>query len=206
MSRINRDFFFEHLHDRLYPKGLSQSVVEGHEGVLDEWETNHAASDDRWLAYMLATAYHETARTLQPVRETLAISDDEAAERLEKAWKSGKLPWVKDPYWRKDPHGQYWFGRGLVQLTFKANYQKLGQDIGVSLVGNPALALQEGPAIKVLFYGMINGEFTGKKLANYFAGGLQDWVNARRIINGLDRAADIAGYGKTYYAAISYTQ
>lgn len=32
-----------------------------------------------------------------------------------------------------------------------------------------------------------------------------DRVRARRIINGNDKANLIAGYGKHYYAAISYT-
>ena len=37
--------------------------------ILNEWEENLPNADDRWLAYMLATAFHETARTMQPIRE-----------------------------------------------------------------------------------------------------------------------------------------
>ncbi len=205
MSRINREFFFEHLHDKLYPRGLNDAQVEGHDAVLDEWEQDHSAEDDRWLAYILATGYHETARTMQPVRETLANSDAEAASRLDRAWASGKLPWVREPYWRKDADGKYWYGRGLVQLTFKRNYATLGRDIGVDLVGDPSLALDMAVAVKILFYGMIHGEFTGKALGAYFDRSKEDWLNARRIVNGLDRASDIAGYAKSYYASISYT-
>jgi putative chitinase len=55
-----------------------------------------------------------------------------------------------------------------------------------------------------MFVGMNRGMFTGKKLSDYFSGTTEDWVNARRIINGTDRAALIAGYGRIFYSAISY--
>lgn len=202
---INRDFFFDHVREKLYPHGLNTSQVEGHEAILDAWEKNHAKSDDRWLAYILATAYHETAFTMHAVRETLANSDEQAAARLEAAWDAGKLTWVKTQYWRRDPDGKYWFGRGLVQLTFKANYKTLGDAINVDLVGDPDRALELGVAVKIIFHGMLNGSFTGHKLGDYFNTTKSDWVNARRIVNGLDRADAIAGYGKAYYAALSYT-
>ncbi|MBZ5761701.1 MULTISPECIES: glycoside hydrolase family 19 protein [Rhizobium] len=202
---LNRDFFFDQLREKLYPNGLNMAQVEGHEAVLDAWEKDHAKSDDRWLAYILATAYHESAFTMQPVRETLANTDEQAAAKLEAAWDAGKLSWVKTPYWRKDADGKYWFGRGLVQITFKANYRKLGDAIGVDLVADPDLALDLDVAVLIIFYGMLNGSFTGRKLADYFNKTKGDWVNARRIVNGLDRADTIAGYGKIYYAALSYT-
>ncbi len=202
---LNRDFFFDQLREKLYPNGLNMAQVEGHEAVLDAWEKDHAKSDDRWLAYILATAYHESAFTMQPVRETLANTDEQAAAKLEAAWDAGKLSWVKTPYWRKDADGKYWFGRGLVQITFKANYRKLGDAIGVDLVADPDLALDLDVAVQIIFYGMLNGSFTGRKLADYFNKTKSDWVNARRIVNGLDRADTIAGYGKIYYAALSYT-
>lgn len=202
---INRAFFFDHIREKLFPTGLDQSQVDGHDAILDAWEKDHAADDQRFLAYILATAYHESARALQPVRETLANSDEQAARRLEAAWDAGKLPWVRTPYWRKDADGKYWFGRGLVQITFKANYRKLGDAIGVDLVADPDLALEMDVAVRIIVYGMLHGSFTGNKLADYFNKTKADWVNARKIINGLDRADAIAGYGKAYYAALSDT-
>ena len=47
----------------------------------------------------------------------------------------------------------------------------------------------DGPALAILFEGMARGSFTGKKLSDYFEGGSEDWVEARRIVNGADRAA-----------------
>jgi putative chitinase len=43
-------------------------------------------------------------------------------------------------------------------------------------------------------YGMRNGSFTGKKLSDYINQNKCDYSNARRIINGVDRQALIAGY------------
>jgi hypothetical protein len=73
------------------------------------------------------------------------------------------------------------------------------------LVNNAALALEVGNATKIMFTGMMDGDFTGKKLGNYFNKTTEDWVHARKIINGLDKANLVAGYAKLYYAAISYT-
>jgi hypothetical protein len=53
---------------------------------------------------------------------------------------------------------------------------------------------------------MTRGIFTGKKLDDYFNAKTDDWINARRIINGTDRASLVADYGHEYYAAISYTK
>jgi putative chitinase len=69
----------------------------------------------------------------------------------------------------------------------------------------PELALDLEVASQIMFRGMIDGTFTGRKLSQYFAGDKEDWRNARRIINGLDKADLISGYAKQYYAAISYT-
>jgi hypothetical protein len=202
---INRRFFFDHLHEKLYPTGLHQSQVDGHDAVLDAWETGAAAGDDRWLAYMLGTAYHETAKTLQPVRETRAPNDEQAAARLETAWEKGQLSWVATPYWHPDGDGKYWFGRGLVQITHKANYKKLGDLIHEDLLTDPNKTLDMGIAIKVMFEGMAKGSFTGKKLSDYFASSVEDWTGARRIINGTESNLLVADNARSYYAAISYT-
>lgn len=75
----------------------------------------------------------------------------------------------------------------------------------VDLVKNPELALDVKNCVKILLHGMLNGSFTGKKLSDYFNKDKGDWINARRIINVLDKASLISGYAKRYYAATSYT-
>jgi hypothetical protein len=151
--------------------------------ILDEWD-RRGLSDIRWLAYMLATTFHETARTMQPIAEY------------------GKGKGKK--YGKPDPAtGETYYGRGFVQLTWKDNYAKIGKLIGVDLVHDPDRALELAPASAAMFEGMIRGTFTGKKLATYFSASKDDPTNARRIINGTDCAAKIAGYHKSFLTALS---
>lgn len=72
-------------------------------------------------------------------------------------------------------------------------------------MSDPSLALDPAIAGKILFAGMETGLFTGKKFGDFFSKTKEDWINARRIINGLDRAPQIADYGRKFYSAISYT-
>lgn len=202
---INRKFFFDSARLSLFDGSLSQSQVAGLTTILDEWESGMAHEDDRWLAYMLGTTHHETGRTMQPVRETFAATDDQAITRLERAWAAGRLPWVSKPYWRRDADGKTWLGRGYVQLTGKSNYEKAAQLTGIDVVADPDRVMDVDIATKILFQGMTRGMFTGKKLADYFSPSKEDWTNARRIINGTERAELVAGYAKKYYASISYT-
>jgi putative chitinase len=61
MSKINRTFFFDQVRWKHFGGKLSQSQIRGLEAILDIWERDRATQDDRWLAYALATTYHETA-------------------------------------------------------------------------------------------------------------------------------------------------
>lgn len=202
---INRKFFLTEARNRLFDGSLGKNQAIGLLAILDKWERLFSRSDDRWLAYMLGTVHHETGRTMQPVRETFATSDGQVIARLEKAFGLGRLPWVKTPYWRPDGNGKSWYGRGLVQITHKANYKRLGDAIGVDLVADPGLALKMDVALKIMFSGMIQGLFTGKALGDFFSGDKENWRQARRIINGLERADLVAGYARAYYGCISYT-
>ncbi len=148
-------------------------------------------------AYVLATAHHETAGTMKPVRETLANSDAKAKELLTKAWKAGKMKWVTRDYWSGG-----FFGRGYVQLTHEENYRKAGQKLGIDLVGNPSKALEPAIAAEILVLGMRDGWFTGKKLSDYITLTRSDYTWARRIVNGTDRADLIAGYAKAFNALL----
>jgi Chitinase class I len=194
--------FFNHIRVSLCGGVLSQPQVNGLNAILASF-ANHVCSDDkRCLAYVLATAFHETAGRLQPVRETLASSDDQAIARLERAFQAGKLPQVSTPYWRPDAQGRSWFGRGFVQLTFQRNYQAMGEALGLDLCGNPALAMELSASADILVVGMRDGLFSGRKLGDYFNDKDADWVNARRIVNGLDRADVVAGHAKVIWAGL----
>nr|WP_245296561.1 hypothetical protein [Rhizobium bangladeshense] len=170
--------------------------------ILDAWEKRFAQADLRWLAYILATAYHETAYTMQPVRETLAESDMRAVEILEAAFAAGRLSWVRTPYWRPDEDGRCWLGRGLVQLTHKRNYEAMSALTGIDLVAEPDRAMEMDAAVTILIEGMLQGSFTGHKLADHLNATTEDWVNARRVVNGTDRAEKLANYAMAFNVAL----
>ena len=133
------------------------------------------------LAYMLATAWHETAATMQPIEEY--------------GKGHGRT------YGVTDSTGQVAYGRGYVQLTWPANYAKADAQLGLkgALVHNYALALDPKIAAAILVRGMIEGWFTGKKLSDF---SLSDFQHEREIINGLDEAQKIAGYANVINGAI----
>lgn len=198
---INRNFFFDRARLELFGGVLKQSQIDGLTGILDEWDAGYAKKDDRWLAYMLATVHHETDRTFKPIREY--GSNAYLTRRYDV---TGERPAVATKYGNTEPgDGIKYCGRGFVQLTWKNNYAAMSKVCGVDLVQNPDLAMQVPIATKILFHGMTKGSFTGKKLGDYFAPAVDDWVGARRIINGTDKATAIADYARRYYAAISYT-
>jgi hypothetical protein len=62
-------------------------------------------------------------------------------------------------------------------------------------------ATEPAIAATIAVHGMMNGGFTGRKLSDYDQkpDGF-DFVRARQVVNGMDRAEDIAGYAKRYRA------
>lgn len=178
---FDRKTFFAEIRRLFGP--LKQGQVNGFEAILTEWE-KRGLSDVRHLAYMLATAWHETARTMQPIREY-------GRGRGMKYGKPGK-------------HGQVAYGRGYVQITWDYNYERADKELGLNgaLTKDYELALRPDIAAAIMFEGMAEGWFTGKKLSDYIRGKLCDYRNARRIINGTDKAVTIAGYAVDFEATL----
>ena len=148
----------------------------GHtQAIIDEATKSGLLRNE--LAYVLATAYWETARTMRPVKEAY---------------------WLNE-VWRKNNLRYYpWYGRGYVQLTWETNYKKAAQKLGIPFDKNPDLALDAVHAAKVIIRGMKEGWFTGKKLSDYITLQKSDYVNARRIVNAMDKAAEIAHLARQY--------
>ena len=128
-------------------------------------------------AYVLATAYWETAKTMEPVREAFWLSED----------------------WRKKNLRYYpWYGRGFVQLTWQRNYQKAGTELGHDLTTDADSVMDPEIAAEILVVGSREGWFTNKKLSDYITLQTSNYRGARRIINGTDKAAAIAEIAREY--------
>jgi putative chitinase len=95
--------------------------------------------------------------------------------------------------------------RNTPPMTTAGSLTPWRRPIGVDFVNHPDLALELDNATNIMFIGMIKGLFTSKSLSDYFNQTTEDWVNARKIINGLDKAQAIAMYGHNFYSALSYT-
>ena len=209
---INRKFFFERTKSALFGGSFKQSQVDGLNYLLDTWERDHAAWDDRWLAYALGTTHLETGAAMQPIHENGGPKYFErhygpSGLQATKAKKNGNI---------HPGDGAKYHGRGFVQLTWHVNYKAMTTHLTktfgktIDLVNNPDLALQPEYAAEIMFHGMNVGTFTGRKFSDYFTKNADGtpakdkWVSARAIINGTDKAPVIAGFGKAYYSALSY--
>lgn len=201
---MNRAAFFANLRAQGEPFGarITQGQVEGTEAILDACD-RRGVTDPHHVANILAQVFHETGGRMLPVRETFAASDAEAMRRLDSAFARGQLPWVRTPYWRDG-----WFGRGAIQITHKANYAKLGDRLGVDLVRNRGLALDPAVSADIAVVGMVEGLFTGRRLADFaFPADLDapPARNPRRIVNGQDGTdAKVARHHRAFRAALDH--
>ena len=179
----DRKAFFAELRQGLFRGRLSQSQVDGLNHLIDTWQLEHRGHDPRWLAYCLATAFHETAHAMRPLRE-LGLGQ-------------------RKRYGQRDHNtGHVYYGRGYVQLTWATNYRRAGTKLGLPLYRQPELALQPDISARILFSGCLEGWFTGRKLADYINRKRCDYVEARHVVNGTDRADLIAAYARDFESAL----
>jgi len=157
-----------------------------------------------WLAYALATTYHETAHTMQPIKE---IGNAKYFTRMYDPL--GDRPQLSKSMGNTTPgDGIKYCGRGFVQLTWKTNYEKAGRLIGVpDLAIYPDKAMDIEIAGKILIGGMAGGWFSGKSLAHYLPkenkpATIVQFKAARRIINGVDKDQLIADYALRFQNAL----
>lgn len=198
MSLANAPAFFSAMKAGLLGPTLSQGEVDGCNSILAAMDGTPLS----WTAYAFATAYRETATTMQPIKEYggptyFTRMYDVSGNRPQMAIANGNTC-VGD--------GPKYCGRGYVQLTWKNNYKRAGLEIGVDLVGNPDLAMQIDNAARIMREGMTRGWFTGKGFADYLplkgTATLAQYEMARRIINGTDHAAEIATHAKDFETAL----
>lgn len=186
--KIDRTGFFPRARATVFHGLMTQSQVNGTNVLLDMCEQLDVI-DPRFIAYILATAYHETAQTMQPIAE----------------YGKGRGHIYGDP----GVDGQRAYGRGFVQTTWAYNYEKTDKVLGLGgkLIANYDLLITDiALAARAAVTGMRDGWYTGKKLGDYFNAHTTDFLNARAIINGKDCEAQIASYARNFLASIGNMQ
>ena len=184
--------FFDAVRKSLFGGSLTQAQVDALNAIGKAWERygDHLGYDKYRLAYVLATAYHETGR-FRYMREIWGPTP--AQKRYEGRADLGNTA---------PGDGKKFLGRGFVQITGRRNYADWSQRLGLDLLKEPELAERQDIAARILVEGMVKGTFTGKKLQNYINSDGGDFVEARRIVNGTDKAALIAEYAEKFAAAL----
>lgn len=166
---------------------MTTPQVEGIEAKLAAFAAQ--ASPLAYVAYGLATSFHETAQKMQPVPEI-------GRGRGKAYGKPGKHA------------GQIAYGRGDVQLTWDYNYERADVELGLkgALTSNYDRAMGTEISAQIMVIGMTEGWFTARKFSTYLpAKGpatVVQFTSARRIINGIDRAEKVAGYAMLFQAAL----
>lgn len=177
MKQLDISSFSERYQAATHP--LDTSALAGFQYLFNALQQDQDVVDNRWAAYMLATVRHECAGKWQPIEEF--------------GRGAGK------------PYGQTYYGRGYVQLTWQRNYLYVGSqlDFADEFVTHPEKILEPEIAYMILSSGMRHGWFTGVGLGRFINDNQCDYLNARKIINGLDRADKIAGYAKLFEELIN---
>ena len=163
-KRIDRAYFFDEYQKRFTKltytqKNALENIFTGIEEYCEN-DKSYVCSLKK-IAYMLATAKHETGHTFEPITERGNRSyfnkyDPVLANTPERRKRAIEMENTQQG------DGFKYRGRGYVQLTWKKNYRKSGEYLKKDLVNNPELALDQKNATKIMIYGMETGMFTTK--------------------------------------------
>lgn len=193
--KFARDKFFDGY--RAAFGSLDQSQVDGLNSLLTGFESDPRWSSVQLIAYALATVRHETGLpgegpTFRPVSE---FGSD---KYLSKYWTN---PTLRKNLGNKEPEdAQRYKGRGYVQITGRNNYTRFG------IADDPEKALEPQKAFEIMTDGMFKGAFTGKKITDYISSKGTDYHNARKVINGLDKADLIEDYANKFEEILTDSQ
>ncbi|MEM7360776.1 MAG: hypothetical protein AAF431_16925 [Pseudomonadota bacterium] len=173
---------------------LRQGMVTGLELLGRQMAEDSQIKNIRSAAYMLATVKHECADRWHPITE---FGKKSYFDKYEPGTSIGRRlgNTEKGDGWR-------YRGRGYVQITGRANYKRLSDELNLpeeeNLIDHPENTLVPAVAYGIMSVGMRKGLFTGKKLSDYFNSSKTDYLNARRIINGRDQWRLIRDYAQAF--------
>lgn len=138
---------------------------------------NAGISNEKQIAYVLATAQHESQN----------FSALEEAHGRKQATVKGY------------EGGEEYFGRGYVHLTHDFNYRRMESKLGIeNLHSDPQKAAEPQNAADIIAVGMRDGDYTGRRLSQYINGQRTDYLGARAIVNGKDRDKTVADLATTW--------
>jgi len=181
---IDKENFYKALRDKGLFTTLTQTQVDSIDAILLECEKQEV-TDIRQIAYILATPYHECYNPKHPETRLTPIKE-----------------FGGETYLKSKKYYPY-FARGFSGLTWDYNYKKEGERLGLDLLKNPDLILDIPLAANSHVYCMIHGIYTTKKLSDYINDKVCDFLNARRIINGKDKAELIMSYAQKFLSCLT---
>lgn len=200
MLKIDRDFFYNGWRNKFGK--LKEPVVQEVNILLDKFDVSKVFDTKAKIAYAFATIKRETAETFAPVNEGYWITTNRVAKLYN--YYAINNPGALSTIFPNGKNGTNYLGRGYVQTTHIFNAQKLKDITGIDFVSNPDLLLKRDNAFLAMEIGMARGIYTGKKLSDYFNGSEYDFYRARKIINGLDAAAEIQDNANKFFSLIKF--
>jgi hypothetical protein len=157
--------------------------------IIVAWK-RYGDGDIRKFAYIQATRKHETGHNYSPIRERWGPTPDQSGYE-------GRVDLGNN----QPGDGERFKGMGDVQMTGRRNYTLYSTILGIDLVGNPDLALDPQASAFICVHGMMNGNFTTRKLGKYINAEMCDFYNARRVVNSIEsHPQTIAGYAQEFLA------
>lgn len=190
--------FFDSVKAGILGPSLDDNEVSGCNAIMEAFEGFPVAD----VSYALGTAFLETGGAMQPIKEWggpkyFHKMYDINGARPAKARELGNI---------HPGDGVLFCGRGYPQVTGRKNYTLAEKVFGIPFSTDPDQMLKSGPAAKVMAHFMRHGLFTGRKLADTLPRSgpatLGQFTATRPVINGRDRAADVARFAMSFQGAV----